>query len=166
MKSFMYRLLFAILCILLLSCTANKAKDKNIQIIIDLPSSYKYDLNKRVYTIFFLSRPPLEVQFSLTDKEWDKIVDAYYSLELDELKGKTEIGECLTLLTMPHFQTMLNIKTKLGLQQIKIENDCDDFPISVSAKAGRINKFLDVVFEILKKKKEIQNAPNSDIMYI
>lgn len=160
----MLRNLLFIICIFSVSCTSNRIKDRNVQIVIDIPFSYKYDLNKGIYTVFFDGRPPLEVKFSFTNKEWDKIANSYYELQLNEIKGITEIeDECQI---MPKFYTILNITTRNGSQRIKIDDSCDNFYISNWVKAHRINKFINIVFEILKSKKEIKNAPYSNIMYL
>lgn len=160
----MFRFLLLTLSIIVNACSSGKIKEDKLEIEIDIPASYNYNLNKQVYRVFFLSKPPLEINFSLTNDEWNEIIKKYYELELDEFKGETTIeDECQI---MPKFYTILNVKRVSGLQQIKIDEDCVNFYISNYVRANKVKKFLKFVFAILQSKKEIKNAPKSDILYI
>lgn len=156
--------LFCVCAIILLSCSKTKTKHANIEIIIKSSKSYQFDLKKEVFTVFYLSKPPTQIKFHLTNEEKSKIIDKYYSLDLDKIPGKIKIeDECMY---MPKLYTILKVNTKNASQEIEIDSECDDFYFSNFQKANRVKKFLKFVGSILQSKPEIKNAPISDILYL
>lgn len=162
--------LFFICVVILLSCSSQRAKDTNIEIIINDDQSYKYDLKNGIYTIFYMSKPPSEIKFTSSKEEKNKIIDSYYTLKIDEITdidkitGNIYIEDNCT--TMPKSFTRLHIKTNYLLQEIQIDEDCNDFYLSNYIRANRIKRFLRIIRNILQSKPQIKNAPESDIWYM
>jgi len=143
-------------------CSPKKPIDNNISIIINNAQSYKWDLKKQTYTIFFVSKPPLEVKFSLSQSEKKTIISKYYELNLNNLGEKVEFNdECLS---MPKLFTTLSIYAQSWSQQITIDESCNDFQDSKNAK--NVKAFLEFVKGIIASKPEIKKLPRSDIMYL
>lgn len=155
--------------ITLLSCSS-KVKDTNIEIIINDNQSYKYDLKNNVYTIYYMNKAATEIKFNLSKEEKHTIINSYYTLKIDKITdinkitGNIYIDDKCT--TMPKSFTKLHIKTNYSLQEIQIDEDCNDFYLSNYLKAKRIKRFLKVIRNILQSKPQIKNAPVSDIMYM
>ena len=148
----------------------DRAKDKNLEIIIEYAQSYKYDLTRSVYTVFYLDKPTTEIKFSLSNEEKNKIIEKYYDLRIHKISGiDKEMGTIYIqdrCWIMPKLYTILHVKAKNRLQDIQIDESCDDFHWRNSNRAKRINKFLQLIDEILQSKPEIKNAPKSDIGYM
>ena len=150
--------------------TKDTIKDRNIDMVIEYAQSYKYDLTSEVCTVFYIDKSPTEIKFHLSGKEKNKIIDEYYNLEINKISGLDKIigntyieDECMI---MPKLYTILHVKIKNKLQNIQIDEDCDDFFLSNFGKANKIKKFLRFVDNILKSKPEIKNAPRSNILYM
>jgi len=145
------------------SCSPNK-KEEDIKITIDYPQSYRYEIDKELYTVFFLSKPALHIKFSLTKVELTKIKTKYYDLGIDNIADDTNFkDDCMI---MPKLKTILTVKSESAIQRIEIDEDCDDFYVSNFLKANKVKEYLKIIREILKAKPEIKNAPMSDIMYM
>lgn len=67
---------------------------------------------------------------------------------------------------MPKFYTVLLVKSKKGIQKIKIDEDCNDFYGSDHYQARKVKKYLEFIYKVLQSKPEINNAPDSDIIYM
>ena len=67
---------------------------------------------------------------------------------------------------MPKSFTRLHIKTISLLQEIQIDEDCNNFPLLNFIKANRIKRFLKIIRNILQSKPQIKNATASDIWYM
>ena len=149
-------------------------KDKNLEIQIEDAQSYKYDLSKGIFTIFFMGKTPLKINFQLTNDEKNKIIDKYYELGINQIAGKNEIAGNIYIedncLDMPKLTTILKVKSKGRLQMIEIDTSCDDFyqPFYLSNYnvPKRLKDFLQFIFTILQSKPSIKNSPQSDIMYM
>lgn len=112
----------------------------------------------------------MEVRFELTSAEKDQIIGQYYSLALYEMKkvdahwGTIYIeDECML---MPKIYTYLTVERDSITQQIQIDETCDDHGHGKSDRAQRVKSFLEFVDGIIKAKREVKNAPASDIFYI
>src|SRR5215218_4455177 len=102
----MLRLVFLVLLLSIIACSTNdKMKDGNIEIVIQIAQSYKYDLHQETYTTFNM-QGDTTIYFHLTKEEKRQVVQKYYSLGLDELKGKQEIED--NCLVMPKLYTTLH----------------------------------------------------------
>lgn len=158
------------LLILLPHCSSEKKNDNSIQIVIQCAKSYKYDLRNRVYTVFFLSRPPFDIKFDLTTPENNSIIKMYYDLNLYELKNINQITKNIYIkdgcATMPKLFTILQVKSAEQNQEIQIDQDCNDFYFSNFQTARKVKFFIKFIEDIIQSKPEIKNAPKSDIWYI
>ena len=161
----MFRLLVFIFISRLASClTKPKIIDPNIKISIEDAQSYKYNLANQTYTVNRIFHPDTTIHFELTAKEREEIINKYYDLELNVLEGKQRIeDECMI---MPKLYTTLEVKSQRGLQEIMIDEGCNDFKSSFTNQGKKIQMFLKFVEKILKDKPEIINAPKSDIIYL
>ena len=148
-------------------------KDKNLEIQIEDAQSYKYDLSKGIFTIFFMVKT-LKINFQLTNDEKNKITDKYYDLGINQIAEKNEITGNIYIedncMDMPKLTTILKVKSKGRLQVIEIDTSCDDFyqPFYLSNYnvPKRVKDFLQFIFTILQSKPSIKNLPQSDIIYM
>jgi hypothetical protein len=149
-------------------------KDKNLEIVIEDAQSYKYDLTKEVFTIFFMAKTPVNIYFHLTDDERNRIIDKYYELGINQMVGKNKITGNIYIedncMDMPKLTTILKVKSKERLQVIEIDTGCDDFyqPFYLSNYnvAKRIKDFLQFALSIIQSKPSLKNSPQSDIIYM
>ena len=157
------------LVLIFLGCTSNN-KDKNLEIIIEDAQSYKYDLKGEVYTIFYTDKGFSEIKFDLSKEEENKIAEEYYDLRINKIAGDDKRFENIYIeddcMTMPKLFTKIHVKTKNKLQEIKIDESCNNFKLSNYNEAERIKKFIRFVKQIVKSKPQIKNAPESNIMYM
>jgi hypothetical protein len=151
--------------ILLSSCNTSREgiQDSEISIRIKQSMSYEIDLKHKTYTVFFQTRPPLSLNFDLTQDEENGIKEKYFSLELDKISKNVRIeGHCNFY---PQLFTSLSIESQSFSQEITISNNCNKFSFSDSSNARRINEFIRYIFNTLHKKTEIKNSPESDVSY-
>lgn len=157
------------LSMLYLSCS-QKQEENDIEIIIEEPQSYKYDLTHRVFTTYYMTKPKIEVKFKLSEDEESAIKKKYYDLKIYEINqinnitGNTLIDDDCG--TMPKFYTIIKIKKPASSQEIQIDKSCDNFYLSNFVIAHRIKEFIKIVTDILQSKPEIENVPKSDIIYM
>lgn len=142
--------------------------DENIQVIIQHAQSYKVDVMNGIYSVFFISKPTLELKFELSIEEKRQIVEKFYSLDLPNLlPDKAEVlhieDECFI---MPKIYTYLSVNGDSLTRQFEIDTSCDDFDQLNADKARRIKSFLEYVSKIIYAKPEVKNAPESDIFYL
>lgn len=151
------------------SCHSAKVRDKNITIIIDFAQSYKYDLTAGVYTVHFMDKPDTTIKFQLSPDEINKIVDKYYEFEIDNISGvHKDLGTIViedNCMIMPKLYTILHVRSKTKLQDIQIDEGCDDLSLGDVKRGKSVKLFLNFVRAIVKSKPEINNAPQSDIIY-
>jgi hypothetical protein len=145
-------------------CAGERDIDKNVAIEIKFAQTWKADLKKDTYTLFYLSRPPLEIKLGLTEAEKSSIVDAWYSLELDRLSGQTMVDD--NCHSMPKLQTVIRTSTATHSQEITIDTHCEDFFFFDSGKAGRVKKFIKLVRGIIFSRPAVRDAPESDVFYM
>lgn len=159
---------FIVVLVTLAGCHQEKIRDKEIDIVINMAQSYKFDLTKGLYTVYFMDRPDTTIKFLLTPDETNKIIDKYYDLEIDNItEVEKELGKILiedNCLTMPKPYTILHVRSKTKSQDIQIDEGCNDF--SGNTKRGKaVSMFLGFIRTILKLKPEIKNAPYSNVEY-
>lgn len=159
-------------CVFLLgySCSSNEIIEKITKLEIEDAHSYKYDLDKCIYTVFYMDKQPLEIPFSLTAVEKEQILRAYNELKISELNEKNAITNNILIedncMTMPKLFTTLNISANGISRQIQIDEECKSYSFNNLWKAKRVKEFLSVIWKILKSKSEIKNAPKSDVIYM
>jgi hypothetical protein len=69
--------------------------------------------------------------------------------------------------SMPTFETIMKIQMNKKIIQIEYRDDCKDdfFKFVTKARIKRIEKSLEKVILIVDSKKEIENMPESNIIY-
>jgi hypothetical protein len=161
----MFRLLMFGFLLTQTACLRNAAiVDPNIDISIAGAQSYKYDLTKQTYTVFRIFKADTIIHFELSVKEREQIIQQYYDLELNDIKGTHSIeDDCMI---MPKLYTTLQVKSQHGLQEIMIDEECSDFKPGVTGEGKRIQVFLKFVKKIINSKPAISSAPQSDILYL
>jgi hypothetical protein len=152
------------------SCKPNYIKDTSLGIIIEYAQSYKYNLTNGVYSVYFTVQPKSEIKISLSTEEKERVIDKYYDLDIDKIDAENK-NTAITFFedkcsTMPKLYTILHIKTSKRMQDIKIDQDCDDFYFSDSNKAYNVKKFIHFIEKLLKSKPEFLNVPSSNIIYL
>ena len=161
--------LYFILLILFSSCSL-KPKHEPIEVIVKFNESYKYDLSKGEYTIFYLNQPPTIINFHLSAQEMKEIQNKYYSLNIDKIKKNDKRNEKIFMVDncriMPKDNTILNIQSKNIKQEIQIDLYCNSYPLSNWIEARHVKRFIAFVVKIIRSKPEIKNAPLSDILYM
>jgi hypothetical protein len=152
------------------ACHSERTEDKSISIVIDDAQSSKCDLANGIYTVYFIDRPDTAIKFPLSPNETAKIVDKYFALEIDNIKGvDKELGRIAiedNCMNMPKLYTILHVKSKTRSQDIQIDEGCDNFSFLNAKRAKSVKEFLDFIWTILKSKSEIKNAPQSNVMYM
>jgi hypothetical protein len=151
-------------------CSAHPNRNKDIEVVIAIAESYKYDLKSKTYTVFNFNKPNYVIEFHLSDKEIQEITELYYELSLykirsiDKETGNSYIKDECT--DMPKTFTKLFIKTDTASQEIQIDAACNNFYLSNFREARKVKKFIRFVRRIVDSKSEVRNAPMSDIWYI
>ena len=167
----MQRIIYFIVVLVSLSgCHSEKIRDKSLIITINVAQSYKYDLTKSEYTVYFMDRPDTILKFLLSPDEATKIVDKYYALEIDNITGvDKELGTIYiedNCMIMPKPYTILHVKSKSKSQDIQIDEGCDNYSIDNAKRGKSVKAFLDFIRDIMKSKPEIKNAPHSNVIYM
>ena len=161
---------FVSILIIPVSCSNDKLKDRNIEITIDHAQSYKYDLTKGVFTVFLMDKPDTAIIFHLSGDERNRIVDQYYELGIDKITGvDKELGVIIIddgCMIMPKITTVLHVKTKNKVQDIQIDENCNDYYLGNAGKAKSVKQFLKFIDTIVRSKPEIKNAPRSNVIYM
>ena len=154
-----------VLSVVFLSCsTKKKVGDYNLEFIIKDAISYKYDLKKQVFYVFNSMKPDTTIKFDLTTDEQKRIVDKYYELDLEEIKGEIRIDDKCMIMPKPY--TVLNVQAKGLWQNITIDESCSYYIPPDSSQRKRGASFLHFVEDILQPKPEIKKNRHSDIMYL
>jgi len=142
----------------------------SIDIIIEFPQSYKYDLKNEVYSVYYMNKPPTNIKFHLSTIERRLIEKNYYSLGIDKLKieGKksTKIFIKDKCMTMPKDYFIIHITHAGTYQEIKIDASCDNFYAWNINNANRLKQFIKLILDIIYSKPAVKNAPKSDILYM
>ncbi len=147
------------------SCaSSDQVKDEELAIIIEGAQSYKYDLQLETYSVFNMMKSDTTIHFQLTNDEKKQITEKYYSLQLNNLKGKQKIED--SCFQSPKLYTTLRVKSREQEQEIIIDEGCEDYSKIFESKGKRVGAFLEFVRSLLKTKPEIQAAPSSDILYM
>ena len=154
----------AVIIFLCAGCAGKREVDRDIAIQIAFAQTWKVELKKDTFTKFYVSRPPLGIKLDLTDAEKTRIIDAWYSLRLDQLTGESTLSD--NCHTMPKLNTVIQAKTVTHSQQITIDENCGDFYFFTTGKADRVKKFIKLVRDIVFSRPAVKNAPESDVMYM
>ena len=140
-----------------------KEKIQITEITIESAQSYKYDLKNEIYTVYFFSKEPVEVKFSLSKEEKEEVFEKCHSLELNSDTEEINFdGNCVNSPTL--YETLL-IRSAESSQKIKISANCDYSNTPYSYKVGRVMEFIKLVTDLVESKPEVKAAPKSDIIY-
>jgi hypothetical protein len=154
---------FVLIFLVFLSfCSPAKRSDEDLDVVIDASESYKFDLKKATYTVYFMSKSPVEVKFSLSKNEKEEISRKYRSLGINNLPPElTVTSNCVN---SPTLFTIVIISSKSLNQKIRIPLGCDY--IDEQQRGNQIREFIITVTNIVKSKPEVKDAPKSDIVYM
>jgi hypothetical protein len=140
-----------------------KRQDYSVQLQIEDASNYSYDLNNRLMTVHFRSRPDSTVKFHLSDTELRSIIEKYYSLHLDTFKGSEEVQD---LFGLPSVPITLRVYSGKGVQELSFFSNSAAINHVNKEKSERLHTFFEFVHSILNEKPEIQKSKTSDIFYL
>ena len=153
--------MFLCFIILFTSCWTEEKMNIDIQIIIKYADAIEIDLINEIYTVFYDSKPPAKIKFRLTKNELENIIEQYYDLNLNSLPQKSNLtNKCDPF---PSGVVFLTIKDKTKFQEIRIGSNCRG---SFFSEVSRVERFINLIDETIKRKPEIKNAPKSDIFYV
>ncbi|HEY6502412.1 MAG TPA: hypothetical protein VIZ28_00430 [Chitinophagaceae bacterium] len=167
-------LALSFLLLLLLGCSLKKTREqekietgeRKVQIMgitIESAWSYKYDLDSGIYTVYFMSKEPVEVKFYLSKEEKEEVFKKCHSLKLNNNTKEINFdGNCPNLPTL--YQTLL-IRSAESSQKIKVSSSCDYSNTPDGHKAGQVMEFINWVTDLVGSKPEVKAAPESDIIY-
>ena len=157
-------ILFVTIATSFAGCAGKRVIDRNIGIEVSFAQSWKADLKKDSFTMFYASKPALGIKLSLTDEERNQLVDSWYSLELDQFSGQTTISD--NCMIMPKLNTVIRATTAAHSQEITIDAHCEDFSVFSAKKAERLKKFIKLFRAIVFSKPAVRDAPKSDVFYM
>ncbi len=158
----MLRLVIGLL-FLLSFCGCSTSKENQLDIIIQFAKSSKIDIKASTYTVYFIAKDPVIMHFTLSEKEKEDIVQAKKALLINWEPVRTTIED--SCWHDPKLYTRITINSKKGLSIIDIDNGCNGFYPSNSDHAIRIKEFIKKIKEIVKSKKEVKDAPETDMSY-
>ena len=157
-------ILFVAIAAYCAGCRGKPEVDRNIAIEVAFAQTWKVNLKKDTFTMFYLSRPPLAIPLGLTGEERSHITDAWYSLKLDRIEGMTTLKDNCN--RMPKLFTVIKATTAHTSQEISIDENCEDPGFFDSGREKRLKKFLRLVKDIVFSRAAVKNAPESDVFYM
>src|SRR5258705_13203666 len=131
----------------LCSCKLSTPRDQDIVVVISVANNLTIDLSTDTYTIYFLSKPPLLVKFSLTSEDKERIRKTYFSLHLNEMARLVMPGGCKR---DPQILTTITVKSQLIDQTVKIDESCAQPKDDVDAQ--KVLFFLNTIDSVLQVK--------------
>jgi hypothetical protein len=127
-----------------------------------LPNAIGIDLEKEIYTVNFLSREPLSIKFHLNQTERERISEQYNKIGITPKSETIEIlNDCVST---PHIFTLVTITDPGFEKKIRIYEDCGSYEKDQIELAKSVNKFINLVYETVRKQPELKDVPNSDII--
>jgi hypothetical protein len=145
------------------SCSYHQRNQKGIEIVIEIVQSYKIDLKAEIYTVYFLTKEPLEIKFQLTEEERREIIDLFDSLKYNRKVDWEYIGD--SCWDAPKLYTIVSIKPEEKIHKVYIDIGCGAYYHNDEQMAIQYKRLILLIRKILKSKKEIKEAPKSDIGY-
>ena len=154
-----------IILFLLQVCTWASSQTNSQQCLFDLSIEFskirKCDFCQGVYCIYsdgaFVSIP-----FNLSKRDQKRLYKNYYRLGLQNLeKDKFYYDSCIY---QPKSYNTLHFNIKGESQVIKIDPNCDEFEPLDRLSAKNVQKYITLIKKIMHSKKEILNAPKSNII--
>ena len=96
---------------------------------IKIGESYEIDVKAKIYTVFFLEKPPLKVKFQLTVEEEREIYKYYSNIDFAGLAFEEPLPDNCNM--FPKIYTQLIFHRANRDQKVVIDIDCDKFPSGV-----------------------------------
>lgn len=150
----------------LLACNP-KSKTDDVQIqkmIIKMGQSYKIDLEKETYTVYFMNGTSYDCKFTLNNQEKTDINEMAKECGFTKLQGNVRIeDECRMF---PKVMTELSFYAGNNHVQVSIDAGCSKHPWIKDQEADGIVKFLKFLNEKVMVKPEVAKAPQTDIRYM
>jgi hypothetical protein len=144
-------------------CKDQLVKARHIPATVKIGQSFEINVERRIYTVFFIEKKPAEIKFNLSEIEEKKIWEAYRNINLKVLTDDTLQDNCKLV---PKIFAIVFFREEGIGKQVCIDSNCDDFKFSDQSKAKQIKKFVDVVIDVVRKKSEVKSAPKSDMLYL
>lgn len=157
---------FLLIATLFIACKP-ASKDNDIQIqqlTVKKGHSYKIDLEKATYTVYFMNGRSSDYKFTLSDQEKRDISKMAQVCGLTKLTGKVEIEDKCDM--FPKVMTELSFSVGKNHVQVSIDAGCDEHPLFKQGKAEDIIKFLKFLQDKIAAKPEVAKAPQSDVRYM
>jgi hypothetical protein len=155
---------FAAIIVSCTGCMDKQVDDRSIAIEVAFAQTWKVNLKKDTFTMFYMSRPPLVISLGLTEVERNRIIDAWYQFHLDRIEGKTTLKDNCN--SMPKLFTIIKATTTSTSQEISIDEHCGDPGFFDSGREKRMKKFLRLVKDIVFSRPAVRDAPKSDVFYM
>lgn len=168
----MKNILSITIVLLLWACSAKKKIDRNVRLSISLDQSYKYDFYNAIYTVYGIGKynsngnlykvtdSSVDIKFSLSQEEKNKIIDKYYSLDLEILPDTLLLDSCLKAMPLSLYTVKATTKRKTQTLITDMEPACRSVLYT-----QRLREFIQYCLDIAKERPEIKKAPHSQILY-
>lgn len=135
-------------------------------IIIQNDQSSELNLFKGKYLVHFMEKEDANLKFSISEDEIIVIKKTYHNLNINNYEKELLITDNSQQIIMPSSYTIYNINFSDGSNQIfKINTDLKKNPLE-RRQYKQLYKFINKINDIIKTKKEIYNAPKSDLRYM
>ena len=153
--------IFFIIPLILISCSKNDIKS----IVININQSEQIDLFKGEYTVRFMQKKDLKVIFKISKIEINEIKETYKKENIKNYKSQILVVNDKPII-MPATDIKYTIDFTNGSKQVfTIRTDNVEDPLNFE-KFKALKVFIYKINYILKQKKEIQNLPKSDYLYL
>ena len=164
LKVFYQCSIFGIISFAGIKCSVKPKRDYGVEIIVEYGNSYKIDITKQKYTVFYMGKKPVEAKIALSEEEERNMINRYYDNKLDKLGEIAVIeDECNV---MPKIYTRVIVKLGKKIQEIQIDQSCDRYSLTSKMWASRIKNFLELVQVLILNKDNIKSIPHSDAGYL
>lgn len=155
-KMFLLFLVFA-----LFSCTQKEL----VSVEVKNARSSTVALFEGKYTVHFMNKSDLEVDFPITADEIRRVKRAYAKQNIESLESDLLIYVNEPLI-MPAYDEIYTLKFSDSTQQVfTIRTDYRANPLD-KEKYRQLKIFLETIDNIINSKDEIKNAVKSDVWYI
>jgi hypothetical protein len=151
---------------ILLACNPERKEDDvQIQkIIVKMGHSYKIDLEKETYTVYFMNGTSAESKFTLSDQERTDILKMSQECGLGKFTGNVKVEDNCNM--FPKILTKMSFSAGGNNVEVSIDQFCKEHVWTQRKEAKRVLKFLKFLREKIFAKPEVAKAPKTDVMYL
>ena len=152
--------------VMLFACNP-KSNDTDIQIqkiTVKMGMSYKIDLEKETYTVYFMNGTSYDCRFTLSDKDRMEILKMAKFCGLTKLTGNIEVEDNCDM--APKVMTEMSFYAGVSKVQVSIDEFCDEHPFFKQRQPEEILKFLTFLRKKIFSKPEVIKAPQTDVRYM